>query len=222
MVADLASDTDLHRRAWEAASQVVDPEIPVLTIADLGVLRDVVIRDGEVEVAITPTYSGCPAMNMIGLEIELALVLSHDLPATEIDQQQLLSSIAGVVPALEINGSAFADGQLTLLDAVADNLSSGLYVLGDQRVPVAQLPKAPLLASLNKNGQQLLLDTPIELENCLATGLWLANKMASLGQPLRAGAVLLTGALAPAFEISRGDQLSFQVVGLGAVMCSFC
>ena len=155
------------------------------------------------------------------VEIELALVLSHDLPATEIDQQQLLSSIAGVVPALEINGSAFADGQLTLLDAVADNLSSGLYVLGDQRVPVAQLPKAPLLASLNKNGQQLLLDTPIELENCLATGLWLANKMASLGQPLRAGAVLLTGALAPAFEISRGDQLSFQVVGLGAVMCSF-
>ena len=52
---------------------MVDPEIPVLTIADLGVLRDVAIRDGQVEVAITPTYSGCPAMNMIGLEIELAL-----------------------------------------------------------------------------------------------------------------------------------------------------
>ena len=40
--------------------QVVDPEIPVLTIADLGVLRDVAVRDGHVEVAITPTYSGCP------------------------------------------------------------------------------------------------------------------------------------------------------------------
>ena len=45
----------------------------MLTIADLGVLRDVAVRDGQVEVAITPTYSGCPAMNMIGLEIELAL-----------------------------------------------------------------------------------------------------------------------------------------------------
>jgi ring-1,2-phenylacetyl-CoA epoxidase subunit PaaD len=66
-------DTDLRRRAWEAASQVVDPEIPVLTIADLGVLRDIQIHDGRVEVAITPTYSGCPAMNMIALEIELAL-----------------------------------------------------------------------------------------------------------------------------------------------------
>ena len=52
---------------------MVDPEIPVLTIADLGVLRDVQVHDGRVEVAITPTYSGCPAMNMIALEIELAL-----------------------------------------------------------------------------------------------------------------------------------------------------
>ena len=52
---------------------MVDPEIPVLTIADLGVLRGVRVNDGRVEVAITPTYSGCPAMNMIALEIELAL-----------------------------------------------------------------------------------------------------------------------------------------------------
>ena len=66
-------DNDLRQRAWDAAAQVVDPEIPVLTIADLGVLRDVAVHDGKIEVAITPTYSGCPAMNMIALEIELAL-----------------------------------------------------------------------------------------------------------------------------------------------------
>ncbi len=69
----LSSERDLRRVAWDAAAQVVDPEIPVLTIADLGVLRDVTVNDGHVEVAITPTYSGCPAMNMIALEIELAL-----------------------------------------------------------------------------------------------------------------------------------------------------
>ena len=73
MVTAVSDDTDLRRRAWDAASQVVDPEIPVLTIADLGVLRDIQVHDGRVEVAITPTYSGCPAMNMIALEIELAL-----------------------------------------------------------------------------------------------------------------------------------------------------
>jgi len=70
-VADSAGDP--RQRAWNAVASVVDPEIPVLTIADLGVLREVTVRDGEVEVAITPTYSGCPAMNMIALEIELAL-----------------------------------------------------------------------------------------------------------------------------------------------------
>ena len=73
MVTVLDRDSELRRRAWGAAASVVDPEIPVLTIADLGVLRDVVLDGEHVEVAITPTYSGCPAMNMIALEIELAL-----------------------------------------------------------------------------------------------------------------------------------------------------
>ena len=73
MVTAVHNDAELRRRAWDIAAQVVDPEIPVLTIADLGVLRDVAIKDGCVEIAITPTYSGCPAMNMISLEIELAL-----------------------------------------------------------------------------------------------------------------------------------------------------
>jgi len=73
MVTVLESGADLRQRAWDAVASVVDPEIPVLTIADLGVLRDVVLDGDHVEVAITPTYSGCPAMNMIALEIEVAL-----------------------------------------------------------------------------------------------------------------------------------------------------
>lgn len=73
MVTALLDDAALRQQAWDIAAGVVDPEIPVLTIADLGVLRDVAVTDGRVEVAITPTYSGCPAMKMIQLEIELAL-----------------------------------------------------------------------------------------------------------------------------------------------------
>src|ERR1700675_3615442 len=73
MVTVLQNEVDLRQRAWDAAAAVVDPEIPVLTIADLGVLRDVVVNDGRVEVAITPPYSACPAIKMIALEIELAL-----------------------------------------------------------------------------------------------------------------------------------------------------
>ena len=64
----------LREQAWNAAASVVDPEIPVLTIADLGVLRDIRISEsGNIEAVITPTYSGCPAMNMIAVELELAL-----------------------------------------------------------------------------------------------------------------------------------------------------
>jgi ring-1,2-phenylacetyl-CoA epoxidase subunit PaaD len=71
--ASTATNTALRERAWAAAASVCDPEIPVLGIADLGVLRDVKIENGAVEAIITPTYSGCPAMNMIALEIEVAL-----------------------------------------------------------------------------------------------------------------------------------------------------
>ena len=64
---------DLRARAWAAAATVCDPEIPVLSIADLGVLRDIRVDGTIVEVEITPTYSGCPAMRMIQIEIEAAL-----------------------------------------------------------------------------------------------------------------------------------------------------
>lgn len=70
----LAEREALRRRALDAAAGVADPEIPVLSIADLGVLRGAEVgADGQVEVAITPTYSGCPAMNMIAMEVQLAL-----------------------------------------------------------------------------------------------------------------------------------------------------
>jgi ring-1,2-phenylacetyl-CoA epoxidase subunit PaaD len=63
-----------RERALEIAGAVLDPELPVLTIADLGVLRGVELRDdGAVEVTITPTYSGCPAMDVIRNDVEVAL-----------------------------------------------------------------------------------------------------------------------------------------------------
>ena len=60
-------------RAWEVAASVLDPEVPVLTIEDLGVLRDVAVDEGRVTVTITPTYSGCPAIDAISDDVVLAL-----------------------------------------------------------------------------------------------------------------------------------------------------
>jgi|SRR5947209_109585 len=74
-LAELEPKNALVARAREAVEQVCDPEIPVLTIADLGVLRSVAAApDGAVEVTITPTYSGCPAMDVIGFEVKAALM----------------------------------------------------------------------------------------------------------------------------------------------------
>ncbi|MFI5012278.1 MAG: 1,2-phenylacetyl-CoA epoxidase subunit PaaD [Hyphomicrobiales bacterium] len=64
---------ELRERAYAALAKVVDPEIPVLTIEDLGILRDLRIDGDAVEAVITPTYSACPAMHMIAVEADLAL-----------------------------------------------------------------------------------------------------------------------------------------------------
>jgi ring-1,2-phenylacetyl-CoA epoxidase subunit PaaD len=71
----MVTEASLLARARQAAAGVTDPELPPLTIEDLGILRDVRLADGIVEVAITPTYSGCPAMREIAGMIELAV---HD------------------------------------------------------------------------------------------------------------------------------------------------
>lgn len=62
------------QKIWKTLEQVTDPEVPVLTITDLGIVRDVKLNGDEVEVIITPTYTGCPAMDMIAMNIKLALI----------------------------------------------------------------------------------------------------------------------------------------------------
>ena len=58
---------------WDWLSAVPDPEIPVISLMDLGIIRDVVWNDDTLEVTVTPTYSGCPATSIINLDIETAL-----------------------------------------------------------------------------------------------------------------------------------------------------
>jgi ring-1,2-phenylacetyl-CoA epoxidase subunit PaaD len=74
----LSTEAEKHRReAWAAAARVVDPEVPVLTIADLGILHDVTVADdGRVLVTLLPTYSGCPAMGVISLGVETELTMA--------------------------------------------------------------------------------------------------------------------------------------------------
>lgn len=73
-----------ERAVWDAAAAVTDPEVPVLTIEDLGVLRGVRIVDGSPVVDITPTYSGCPAVDAIRDDI-VAVLGEHGFPGARVD-----------------------------------------------------------------------------------------------------------------------------------------
>ena len=66
--------SSLKKKIWSILESVTDPEVPVLTIIDLGIVRDVKENGDEIEVVITPTYTGCPAMDMISMNIKLALL----------------------------------------------------------------------------------------------------------------------------------------------------
>ena len=68
------SSTSIEKSIWEILETVCDPEVPVLSILDLGIVRDIKLNDEEVEVIITPTYSGCPAMDAISVDIKLKLI----------------------------------------------------------------------------------------------------------------------------------------------------
>ena len=70
----VTTSTIEQKKIWQILSSVTDPEVPVLSILDLGIVRDVKINGDEVEVIITPTYTGCPAMDMIAMNIKLALI----------------------------------------------------------------------------------------------------------------------------------------------------
>lgn len=71
---------------WSWLEDVPDPEIPVISVVDLGVVRDVVWLGDKLQITITPTYSGCPAMAVIAMDIE-AILLKHDIDNLEIKTQ---------------------------------------------------------------------------------------------------------------------------------------
>ncbi len=63
-----------EEKIWQLLKEVADPEVPVLSILDLGIVRDVKCEEGKAIIIITPTYSGCPAMDVISMDIRLKLI----------------------------------------------------------------------------------------------------------------------------------------------------
>ncbi|MBT8769582.1 2-keto-4-pentenoate hydratase [Metapseudomonas boanensis] len=155
-------------------------------------------------------------------EGEIAFVLERDLPNPDTTLAELISAVGYVLPALEIVDSAIADWKITLVDTVADNASSALYVLGKQPTRLSALDLRLEGMLLEKNRAQASIGVGAAcLGNPLDACLWLARTMAEFDRPLVAGDVLLSGALGPMTPVVAGDHLHLRLTRLGEVGCHF-
>ena len=155
------------------------------------------------------------------IEAEVAFVIGRDLVGSAPSWGEFIASLAYALPALEIVDSAIADWKITLVDTVADNASSGLYVLGQQPVAIGQLAGSELGMQLTVNGAVVSVGSGAAcLGHPLRAAYWLARTMAARGQPLRSGEVILSGALGPMVPVAAGHWVQTRIGGLGG--CSVC
>ena len=156
------------------------------------------------------------------VEGEVAFVFKQGLDDANASEAQLRAALSHVLPALEVCDSAFLGWPTSLPDALADNLSCGLYVLGEQPVAVDSLDFASLEMNLLCNGE---LAASGHASQCMGSPLqaclWLVRELAAQGTPIQAGEIVLSGALGPMLRINQGDRVQLSLGVLGQVSCQF-
>jgi 2-keto-4-pentenoate hydratase len=155
------------------------------------------------------------------IEGEVAFVLGADLTLAAPTDADVVAATDSVVAALEIIDSRIAGWDITLIDTVADNASAAMYVLGSAVRPL-DLDLASCAMTMRRNGTEVSAGLG---SACLGSPVravaWLAATAYALGAPLRAGDVVLSGALGPVVDVHAGDRLEAEVDGLGAVSVTF-
>lgn len=156
------------------------------------------------------------------IEAEIAFTLAQDLDHEVLTVDDILDATAFVSPALEIVDSRIQNWDITIVDTIADNGSAALFVLGEAQVEPRALDLAGISMELRRQGEVVSTGTGAEcLGNPVNAVLWLARKAREVGDPLRAGSVILSGALGPMVPIAAGDEFHALMGGLGAVSAAF-
>lgn len=177
---------------------------------DYGVLlSDMVVDDGGV----------MPAHRLIQprAEAEVGIILGSDLDMPSPNVADVLTAIAYVVPSIEIVDSRIENWDISIVDTIADNASCGMFTLGSPAIRPAGFDFPNCRMELLVNGE---LVSSGEGRACLGSPLngaaWLARQMQELGTPLRAGEIILTGALGPLAPFTIGDTVEARIEGLGS------
>jgi 2-keto-4-pentenoate hydratase len=197
----------LTSRAMQTLLGVDEPDFGAL-------LADMFVEDGD----------AIPADTLIQpkAEAEVAFVLGEDLAGPGVTTTQALRTIEAAAAAIEIVDSRIADWRISLADTIADNASSGRVVLGGRLVPAREIDLRLVGMAIWHNGE--LADTGAGAAalgspaRCVA---WLANALGRLGTGLRAGDVVMSGALHRAFDVSSGDTVRAEFDRLGSVSVRF-
>jgi 2-keto-4-pentenoate hydratase len=207
---------------WEAAGRrIVGRKIGLTSAAvqrqlgvdqpDFGALfADMCLVDGE----------AVPARAVLQprVEAEIALVIGRDLDQPDVVVSELVRAVEFVVPAIEVVGSRIEGWDIAIVDTIADNASSGMFVLGTRPVAPGAVELAEVEMSMTIDGAVVSKGTGAAcLGHPYRAALWLARRLAAEGTPLRAGDVVMTGALGPMQPLVADTEVVATLTGLGSV-----
>ena len=156
------------------------------------------------------------------IEAELAFVLGRGLDDPLATSADVLAAVDYVVPALEIVGSRVAGWDIRITDTIADNASSGLFVIGHTPRRLTEVDIVGATMAMERGGITVSTGSGAAcLGSPLSAVLWLARVMASHGRPLQAGDLVLSGAPGPMVAVEPGDRFEARIDGLGSVHAEF-
>ena len=155
-------------------------------------------------------------------EGEIAFLLKKDLQGPGVTVADVLAATEGVMACFEIVDSRIQDWKIKIQDTVADNASCGVFVLGDKLVDIGGLDLALCGMVLEKNGEIVVTGAgAATMAHPVNAMVWLANMLGSLGIALKAGDIVLSGAMGAMVPVVKGDSLRMAIGGIGGCSVRF-
>jgi 2-keto-4-pentenoate hydratase len=212
--ARLADGAHVVGRKIGLTSEAVQKQLGVDT-PDFGILFDDMRRTGDQTIEVD-------GLLQPKIEAEIAFVLAEDLDGDDFSPERIRSAIQYATAALEIVDSRIDNWDITIVDTIADNGSSGLFVLGENHLDLDEFDPVAATMTMRVNGDTVSEGTGAAcLGDPLAAVAWLARTAQAQGQPLLAGQIILSGALGPMAPVTAGDRVTADITPFGSVTARF-